>query len=215
MAEKMTSYERVYRALAETSLCKTKWDQAIKDLENVKIDRVEWRLRTTEDTSKAIPVFHFTAGFSWDGESLSTADVRPQTFMPSEAATEIIEKCFGPDKEVKTFNCKTSIVKAGGTVNRKNKYGEREQHYQYDFHDFLIERFKEEAGDIMRATTTRLRQECKNMQTTAEFRQSQREALIGFCKDTLTRALLPWHEMEQSVLEEAWEQFICTAIMRN
>jgi hypothetical protein len=211
----MTSYERVYRLLCDTPTGKDVWDRAVKALASMKVDRVEWRLKKTDDTATAVPVFCLSNGSSWDGDSLNVAELRPRDFLTMDAAREIIEKHFGPDKDVKTFNCKTSIVKAGGTVNRKNRWGEREQHYQEDFHDFILRRFTEETGATFRDAGKRLRQECEDMKTTQEFRQSQREALIGFCKDTLTKALLPWHEMEQSVLEEAWDQFICTAIMRN
>ena len=212
---KMTSYERVYNALFITTTCKEVWASALKTMDEVKIGRVEWRCQTSEDSAKAIPQFHFTNETVWGGESISTSEVNARTLLTEEMARKVIDIHFGSEKDVKTFNCKTDIVRCGGTVSRKNRYDEREKQYQSDFHDFLLDKFRAEAHDALKVTTKRLRKECSEMTETAAFKQARREALIGFCKNTLTRALLPWHEMEQSVLEEAWDQFICTAIMRN
>lgn len=214
MADRMTSYERVYHALFATPTCKRLWKEAIESLDKIKIESVSWVCRTTEDTARAVPVFQLTGDRSWNGEHLSHSEISAREVMPDTVAREIIKVHFGSDKDVKTFNCSADIVLSGGTVSRKTSYG-REKVYQSDFHDFLLDKFREKASDAIKDVNKRLKQACKDMQDTPAFRQSQREALVGFCKDALTKALLPWHEMEQSVLEEAWDQFICTAIMRN
>lgn len=210
---KMTSYERVYNALLTTSTCKEVLAAAKKSIQTVKVKSVEWRLSTTDDTASAVPTFLFTEEFSWSGDT-THSECAARTFLTNTMTRKVIDVHFGPEKDVKTFNCSPDIVKTGGTVSRKTDWG-REKEYQNDFHDFLMDKFVEDVGADVKAATKRLRAEIEVMRATPEFKQSQREALIGFCKETLTRALLPWHEMEQSVLEEAWDQFICTAIMRN
>jgi hypothetical protein len=210
----MTSYERVYHALMETTTCKKRWAEALKALDEVTIKEVTWSPVIGTDTADARSTFHFTAGFAWAGDSIAGSDVSARNFMPQTTATEIIDAHFGSEKDVKTFNCQPSIVKSGGQVSRKTEYG-REKEYQSDFHDHLLDAFRDKVAEKLTATTKRLRAEARKMKKSEAYRKAKEEALIGFCKDTITKALLPWHEMEQSILQDAWDQFICTAIMRT
>ncbi len=215
MTIKMTSYERVYNLLTKTSTYNEAVASALQSLKDVTIEKVDFILQSSEDTSKATPLFRFTSGFGWHGNDVNASEVHARHFLTKEMIMKVIDIHYGSDKDVKTFNCKKSIVTSGGTVSRKNRWGEREQQHQYDFEDHCTVAFREMAKDEMKATTVRLRDEIARMTDTDEFKKARREALIGFCKQTLVRALLPWQEMEQSVLEEAWDQFICTTIMRN
>jgi hypothetical protein len=214
MSKGITSYERVYRALFETSTCKDAWNAALKDLGEIKIEKVTWSLSQSTDESSALATFHFNAGFAWGEKTVSSSDIDARTVMTAELARKVIDIHFGSDKDVKTFNCNANVVRRGGTISRKTKYG-REQDYQEDFHDWLLSRFREEATDQMKAATKKAKADVKKMEATNEFRQARQEALVGFCKDDITKALLPWHNMEQQVLQDAWDQFICTAIMRT
>jgi hypothetical protein len=214
MTERVTSYERVYRLLFNTSTCKAAWEAALQDLKNCKIEKVGWSLSQTSDESQAKATFYFTGNFSWREDSLQHAEISAHNFMTSDLAKKVIDVHYGPEKDVKTFNCKASIVKGGGTVNRKTDYG-REQEYQDSFPEWLRDRFTNEAAEEMKATTLRLKQLVAAMKATDEFRQSRQDALVEFCKNDITKALLPWHNMDQQTLQDAWDQFICTAIMRT
>jgi len=215
MSERKTSYDAVYELLFKTSTCQDIWKAALKDLDEVKIEKVTWDLSRGTDTAKADPTFHFTGGFSWSGNNLASAELCAEAFIKNEFVKKILELHYGPGREVKTRNCKRDVVKNGGTVSRKNDDDERERQYQESFHSFLTDKFRDEVRKKMTEETKRLKHEVKAMMKTVEFRQSQHEALVGFCKDTITTALLPWHSMDQQVLQDAWDQFICTAIMRT
>jgi len=208
----MTSYERVYRALMETTTCKAVWAEAVKAVDSVALEKVMWTLRQNTDTATVVPVFQFTAGFSWREYDLSIDQVQAPLFLTADMARKVIDAHFGSGKDVKTFNCKGEIVRNGGFVNRKTRWG-REKEHQDEFYQFLLDAFQDEVEEKLIAATKRLRDEIQEMRKTEAYYKSREEALIGFCKNTITQALLPWHTMKQSVLQDAWDQFICTAIM--
>lgn len=210
----ITSYERVYRLLSETSTCKDVWAAALRDLDECRIERVKWSLRQGPDASNALATFYFTSGFAWR-EDQTAADVNAKTFLTNDMCEKILKVHFGSNKDVKTFNCSVRIVCGGGVISRKNEYGRRGQEYQDSFGTWLQEHFIEKVGDKLQTTTNRLWALVSDMKATEEFAKARHEALVSFCKDDITKALLPWHSMDQQTLQDAWDQFICTAIMRT
>lgn len=215
MSDGITSYERVYRLLRQTSTCVDAWNAALRDLAECKIEKVTWTLRQGTDKSEARATFHFTGDFAWSEGNISSSEVSAHTFITSALCTKVLDLHYGPEKDVKTFNCSRSVVRSGGTVSRKNSYGERERDYQDGFDRWLRYRFEEEASEQMKDATKRLKAEIKKMKATPELQKARQEALVGFCKDDITKALLPWHTMDEATLQDAWDQFICTAIMRT
>jgi hypothetical protein len=209
----MTSYERVYRALFKTETCVQGWKTALEAIDTIKITEVKWRLDMSDSGAKAVASFVMSgdAG-TWGETNLDQLELAARTFMTEELAREVISKHFGPDKDVKTFNCNESIVRRGGNVSRKTKWG-REQCYQEDFRDFLVTRFAEEAQEKLRMATAKIKADIIAMKGTEEFRKARHEALVEFCKEHISKALMPWHGMEDSVLQDAWDRFICKAIM--
>lgn len=208
----MTSYERVYRALFETETCKQGWKAAFEAIDSIEITEVKWRLELSDSGAKAMASFHLSGGAGVWGESFDQLELAARTFMTEELAREVISKHFGPDKDVKTFNCNESIVRRGGQVSRKTSYG-REQCYQEDFRDFLVTQFAAEAHEKLRQGTAKVKAAIIAMKGTEEFRKARHEALVEFCKEHISKALMPWHGMEDSVLQDAWDRFICKAIM--
>jgi hypothetical protein len=200
--------------LFATSTCKDAWRAALEDLEKCKIEKVTWSLSQGTDHSKAVATFHLTGGFSWSENGFRSNDVSAYNFMTDQLARKIIDVHYGSDKDVKTFNCAKHIVRSGGEVSRKTRWG-REKEYQDGFDRWLRTKFESEADKEMKAATLRLRADIVGMMATDEFRQARQEALVGFCKNDITKALLPWHGMDQQTLQDAWDQFICTAIMRT
>ena len=212
-AEKMTSYDRVYKALFETSTCQNMWTAIIKDIDSVRVKEVEWVLHPEgQATAKAKFVLTGEAG-SWSENEVNVAQLSVYRFLSSEYAKKVIQLHFGSEKDVKTFNCSLNIVKRGGQVSRKDDNGDRFKDHQGSFHDFLTMKLEEDASKEMKVASDKVRVEIKLLMATDEFKQSRHEALVGFCKDTITNALMPWHGMEEQVLRDAWDQFICTAIM--
>jgi hypothetical protein len=213
MAVGMTSYDKVYNALLQTSTCQDMISALQRDMTSVKVESVTWNLVIGEK-AEAKAVFHLSGTYGvWPGANLESHRLSVYNFISDELVNKIISLHFGPEKDVKTFNCKREFVKRGGHVNRKNDCGEREKDYQRSFQEFLTSKLSEENAVQMEVATKRLKLEIKEIMETEEFQKGQHEALVGFCKNTITKALMPWHNMEERTLQDAWDQFICTTIM--
>jgi len=212
MSEGMTSYEKVYRLLRETYTCKSIWDNAYQTLKECKIEKVSFTLRQTSDESKASAIFHFTGDFQWGELYYDGCECNVNNFLTGEMAKSVIDAHYGPDKDVKTRNCKHEIVLKGGYISRKTEYG-RNKERQESFIQWLKNQFEYENRDLLKETTQRLQSEVKTQLETVH--QARQEALVSFCKNDITKALLPWHGMDEHILQDAWNQFICTVIMNT
>jgi hypothetical protein len=203
-----TSYDKIYELLLATDEGQALMAATKDKIRNVKLDKVKFRL-SHDRPYNAVPQFVFSCRVTWDG---GPRDLSASSFVDSDDAEKVVRDCFGSDKKVKTRNCSPHIVRDGGLVQTKVD-GCRESRHQQSFYRWVVDQVEEEFETVIAEERKRLAGEVKALVKTEEFAQSRHEALVNFCKDTITKALLPWNHMSEQVLNDAWDQFICAAAM--
>ena len=202
----MSGYQTVYRLLLQSNTGQRLWQEIEQKLRDVKVFKVDF-VFTVKDKAEIYPKFILSHDMGdFDGQ------IRLHRLFSYDDIREVIDNHFGQD--VKTYNCRRAVLLQGGTIKTKIN-GEMEQKYQFDFGDYLRHEIDAKLAHNIREANERIRQQIQEIKSSERFQQQKQNALIAKCKDTIVQNLMPWRDLDQKILDEAWQQFLCAAVIED
>lgn len=203
-----SSYGKIYYRLIQTTTFRQLRDNAINALSRARVEKIEFRLEQTDDSSRVVPVF--LVPFAPEnvikfGPDVSEWNISDYSVFPSGTFTPVVTNHFGEDKEVKTRNCRKKILEDGKFENHRLAVPA--------FDNFARDEAMKDARPIVEEALGRIKRQAIMMKDSPAFATMEETALVTFCKQYLTKAMLKWRKMPEAVLKEAWNQFVTVDIM--
>jgi hypothetical protein len=209
--DRNSSYAKVYVALTKTET----WNKLIEAVEtklrDAKVDSVAFKCTATSEKVFVYPLLKIMYSDlkteEWEYGHVNDAERWSISYNHLWNATDfwqVIDNHFGPDKDVKTRNCKLEVLKHGN--------------YKKDtksFYSWASDMLETKYLESIKETVKRLRVDCLKVLATETYAQALKDAEVKFCKSTITAAMMQWRHMPDEILREAWDQFIATAVMEE
>jgi len=198
----ISSYTKIYKLMANTDTFLKFEEDFIKGLNEFTITEVKFSICRDYNTKlvRAAPTFFLSNGMRVTGIS-GWIDITRA--IDQDALTIIIDKHFGND--VKTYFCKSEIVKVGGRKSNGDS--------QDSFYEWVTAKFQEKYADLYDETRVKVEKAILEYSKSDSFKELERAFLTEECKESIQDALKPWREMPDELLRDAFNEFLCRCII--
>jgi hypothetical protein len=196
-----TSYDKIYHMMTKTTGFKALIADVLTKMENLEITNVTHHLNI-KDTAYTNATFSTNLGSTHgEGRYLQPSDV-----LEHDSVRTVLEAHFGVD--VKTYNCSRDTVFDGGYLNHSNRHQNSFYYYAYNW-------LSDNHSDALERGSHRLKTKIAEKMASEEFKADAHACLVRRCKETIVKAMMPWREMDDSVLKDAWSEFLCNSIIEQ
>ena len=196
-----SSYEKVYKRIADTKQCKALLADLPRQIEDVHVVDVEFTLHRPDELGRpaeAIPSFKVKGpGGGLFGTTNGQIYLELQVILGERKLRPLIDEVFGRTGGVPTYFCRKTVV--DGSEYRKGTMS---------FSSWLIRRIGNTHAAVIEQARTRVLEEVRDWQASELVVRKQREFLVKCAVEDIKKALSSFSFLGKDVLKAAIDEFV-------
>ena len=223
-----SSYDRINRALWALPEARRFREDLVRAMRKSRYAGYGFRLDDPGGTDKASaqPTWRYVYATDQFGQpaehevsSVSDVMLVASTVVTYNRVNRFVDENFGPNRQVKTFNCRKNYVKEGRPAKWAKNSDHKIQDSTQSFHEFVMERFRDGEDPELKAERERaeyrLRAAMIAVEKTEEYRMARVEAMRGFAKEAIKSVMCRFGHVDEATLREALDEYVLHGVMES
>lgn len=207
-----TSYGKVYNLLYKTADFQQMVRLRLQEIENVEFDDIKCEVNMYYTPMKCEHQWSFRFGDRKFFTSRESPEIPGLLIFLEDEVMDLVEKNFGPNRQVKTRNCQVEVLKSG-KEEKRSRYGRTSKPEVPSLREWMARKVRDEYHETFERANAKMTAWVQQKTNDGSLENAKNKAFARKAMTEVRDTLRKWSFVGDEVLKEALQEFVCADIL--